>query len=388
MNISVIGLGYVGLANAVLLAQNNSVVAFDTSQEVRSKVRNNQSPVIDAEISTFLESDNLRLSIVESLPEAVKHASFIIIATPTDYDPEKNSFDTSSVDDTIELIIQGNSSATIVIKSTIPVGYVDQIKQRLNYSKIIFCPEFLREGKALHDCLNPSRIVVGDKSDEGKRVVDLFLEGATQEVVPIIQTGAKEAESIKLFSNTYLAMRVAFFNELDSYAYQRKINPKEVIDGVSLDPRVGNFYNNPSFGYGGYCLPKDTKQLLHNYQDIPQNLIKAVVDANRTRKDFIAEKIIEKSPKVVGIFRLVMKYSSDNTKQSAIQGVMKRIKARGIEVIVYEPILQNALYFGSKVYSDLNIFKEKSSIIIANRITEELKDVQTKVFTRDLFQTV
>lgn len=385
MKIAVFGLGYVGLSNAVLLAQNNEVVAVDLSIQKIELLKQRISPIADKELQDFLTNRDLNLTATEEAKFALEGADFVLIATPTNYDVETNKFDTSAVDAVLDVAVSDNNAATIVIKSTIPVGYVDAARARFKTDRIIFSPEFLREGRALHDNLYPSRIIVGDVSERGQLFSKLLQEGAADKAVPVLYTGAREAEAIKLFANTYLAMRVAFFNELDSYAMAGDMDTRQIISGVGLDPRIGSHYNNPSFGYGGYCLPKDTKQLLANYSNVPQNLIRAIVDANSTRKDFLANLIIAKKPRRVGVFRLVMKTGSDNFRQSSIQGIMKRIKAKGIEVVIYEPAMTDPEFFGSKVINDLGKFKSESDIIIANRVSPALSDVSGKVFTRDLF---
>lgn len=385
MKIVVVGLGYVGLSNAVLLAQHNEVIGVDISPERVDALNARKSTIIDAELSEYLAERDLNLSASTDLKASVQGADYVIVSTPTNYDEKTNFFDTSSVEVVIAEVIESEPTACIVVKSTIPVGFMEDVRERLKTNAVIFSPEFLREGKALYDNLYPSRIIVGEKSERAAIFANLLAEGALKSDVELLFTGSREAEAIKLFSNTYLAMRVAFFNELDSYALTGDMNSREVIEGVSLDPRIGNHYNNPSFGYGGYCLPKDTKQLLANYEAVPQNMIRAIVDANSTRKDFLADVIVKTQPKTVGIYRLVMKDGSDNCRQSSVQGIMKRIKAKGIEVIVYEPLLLRGTYFNSKVVADLNEFKRKADVIVANRMTDELVDSNHKVFTRDLF---
>jgi len=390
MNITVAGIGYVGLSNAVLLSQFHNVTAYDIDKEKVDNVNNRISPIEDSEIETFFKQKNLNLKAVSDASLAFNSANFIIIATPTDYDTDSNFFNTESIEKVMQDIEDINPNATVIIKSTVPVGYTRGIKKRFLNNKIIFSPEFLREGRALHDNLYPSRIIIGDKSQEAKTFAEMLLHASAKDQVDILYMDSTEAEAVKLFSNTYLAMRVAYFNELDSYAEIHNLDSKCIIKGVGLDPRIGSHYNNPSFGYGGYCLPKDTKQLKANYEDVPNNLIGAIVEANSTRKDFIADQIIARKPKLVGVYRLIMKSGSDNFRASSIQGIMKRIKAKGIEVVVYEPVLSsgtNKLFFNSRIIDDLNKFKKMCDVIVANRLTNEILDVKKKVYTRDIFNS-
>lgn len=387
MKITVVGTGYVGLSNAILLAQHNEVVAVDVDETKIASIESKVSPIEDNDIQTYLTEENLRLTASTDLTTAVEGSSFVLVATPTNYDAESGKFDTSTVVDVVSQARDIAREATIVIKSTVPVGFTRSLQKKYNTNRIIFSPEFLREGKALYDNLHPSRIVVGDTAEHGRSFAKLLVEGARDEDPPTLMTDPTEAEAIKLFANTYLALRVAFFNELDTYAAAHGLSARQIIEGVSLDPRIGNHYNNPSFGYGGYCLPKDTKQLLANYTDVPQKLIAAVVEANRTRKDFIAEEILSKNPETVGVYRLTMKSGSDNFRSSSVQGVMKRIKGKGVKVIVYEPNLNDDHYFNSEVIADFDEFASRSDIILCNRITEEVTAVQHKIYSRDLFQS-